>query len=230
MKRLYIFDFDGVLADTGADIAAAVQAAQRHFGAPVLPEKEILRYVGYGARVLLANTVRPEDCREGNAQEIASWFTQYYRDHCVVRTVLYDGVRDTLEAIRQNGDLACLFTNKPEPVALRALELLSVRTFFSAVYCPENLTNRKPDPEGILKCMELLEAAPGEDPAAYTVMIGDSAADMVAGHAAGVHTCAFLFGIGDREKLLAEKPELCIETMRKVLPCCEAVLGKSAAK
>lgn len=207
LRKLFVFDFDGVIADTGADIAAAVKAAQRHFGALTdMGEKEILGYVGYGAMFLLENTVVPYVSEaDFSAEEIFSWYKQYYFEHCIEKTVLYDGVKETLEHLVSRGDSVCMFSNKPAAVARRSLELLGVASFFERVFCPEDLENRKPHPEGIFRCMEHAQV-----PKERTIMIGDSAADIIAAHAAGVVSCGVLFGIGDTDRMLAEKPDVTV--------------------
>ncbi len=210
-KKLYIFDFDGVIADTGADIAASVQAAQRYFSVPVMGEKEILSHVGYGAIHLMDNTV-PANLTSVDRGELLSWYKQYYFEHCVEKTVLYGGVYELLETLTGQGHEVYMFSNKPGPVALKSLELLGVKQFFKDVMCPEFLEHRKPHPEGILKCMELSGIT-----AENTIMIGDSAADIDAARGAGVHSCGVLSGIGDTEKLLAAGPEITVNSMAEAL-------------
>ncbi len=217
MRNLYIFDFDGVIADTGADIAAAVQATQRHFGVPVMEAPEILKHVGYGAVHLVNKTAAPNPLDV--TKEVLNWYKQYYFEHCVEKSVLYDGVREVLEELTERNEAVFMFSNKPGPVAHRSLELFGIKHYFSEILCPENLSNPKPHPEGILKCMELSGI-----PCERTLMIGDSAADIDAAHAAGVHSCGVIYGIGDTEKMLASGPDVTINTMRELLKIIPADL------
>lgn len=194
-----------------------------------MTKTEILKYVGYGADYLIKNTVagdalygadvRPQ--HDGFTDEALRWYKSYYSEHCVEKSVLYDGVKETLGMIKERNDISCVLTNKPEAVTLRSLEIFGIRDYFFHVLCPENLTKGKPSPEGIFKCMEVTGAA-----AEYTVMIGDSAADIDAGNAAGVHTCGVLSGIGDRELMLKSKPEICIDNRHELVIKCDAIFGK----
>ncbi len=209
VQKLYVFDFDGVIADTAADIAAAVQKAQVHFGAPVLSQSEIISNVGFGARHLVEQTVCPHS--KADTDEIVEWYSNCFYENCANETELYPGFKELLVALRENGDAMCVVTNKPQRVAERSLELLGVREFFDVVMCPENTPKPKPAPDGILFCMFLTGIAPEN-----TVMIGDSAPDVEAGKAAGVATCGVKYGIGDRDKLLAAGADFYVESVKEL--------------
>ena len=200
MKKLYIFDFDGTLSDTGKDIAFSVRETQRRFGVPLMDEKSILANIGYGARHLIERAVAADS--SAPPDEILKVYVNAYFDHCTDTSRLYDGVTETLDLLLSRGDLCAVFTNKPLPITRKMLDFFNISDRFSAVFCPENLTNRKPDPEGIIRCMEQTGIAPWN-----TMMCGDSKPDIDAGRSAGVKTCGLLFGMGDREKLLAAGPD-----------------------
>ncbi len=223
MKKLYVFDFDGVIADTGDDIAAAVMAAQRHFKAcKVRGKKNILSFVGYGAEYLIEHTVT--GAGNGDAaklKEVVAWYKEYYYEHCADKSKLYSGVEDMLKALKAKGAFVCMFTNKPKRVTERSLKIFGIYDLFDHIFCPEDLCERKPSPEGIIKCMEACGVS-AED----TLMVGDSAADIVAAKAAGVSSCGVLCGLGDREKMQAEGPDFTVYFASEVLkekPCAETV-------
>ena len=226
MDRLYIFDFDGTLSYTGDDIALSVQIIQKKYGAPVTDVKSILAFVGYGAKYLIENTVTAglaqkaaaEWTANGAAADGPSFETIYrdymdvYYEHAADTSRLYPGVRETLVKLAGRGDRIALFTNKPKRVTARTLDFLGIKDFFEVILCPEDLTRRKPDPEGIFKCVEMT----GSD-LSRTLMVGDSRADIDAGKAAGVKTLGLLNGMGDREKLLAAGPDFTAEHFGDVL-------------
>lgn len=209
-KKLYIFDFDGVIADTGNDIAACVQKTQAHFGASVLSVEEIISNVGFGAKYLIERTV----CNSCDApiDEAVSWYADCFYENCVVKTELYGGFRELLETLRSQGNSMCVVTNKPLRVSERSLELLGIREFFDVVMCPENTPKMKPAPDGLLISMFMTGFLPEN-----TVMVGDSASDIEAGKAAGVKTCGVLYGIGNKEKLLAAGADIYVNTPVEIL-------------
>lgn len=208
-KKLYIFDFDGVIADTRFDIASSVQKTQEHFGAEILSVEEIISNVGFGAKYLMERTVC-NSC-DASLDEVFDWYCQCFYENCVVETKLYLGFRDLLILLREQGHSMCVVTNKPLRVSERSLELLGVREFFDVVMCPENTPKMKPAPDGLLISMFMTGFLPEN-----TVMVGDSASDIEAGKAAGVRTCGVLYGIGNREKLLAAGADIYVDSASKI--------------
>lgn len=208
MKKLYIFDFDGTISYTGGDIAVSLNEVREKYGLEALGVSEVLKFVGYGARFLIENTLNvPGEPLDKILEEYkASYFV-----HCCDTSVPYDGLAEILDVIRERGDLAALFTNKPLKITVKTLDRFGIKDRFNSIYCPENLTKRKPDPEGIFRSME----DAGTDTAS-TVMVGDSKADIDAGRAAGVKTCGCLYGMGDKEKLLAAGPDFTVNDIREV--------------
>ena len=201
---IVIYDFDGVIADTAADIAGAVQAAQKQYGAQIMDMPTIISHVGFGAKYLL-NQCLP-DLEPERQEEALKWYKAFYREHSRVKTELYPTVRETLEKIYAAGVPQFVVSNKPETITLKLVEQLGVAHCFTRVLGPESLTHMKPDPEGLVKCMELAGRRNG-------LMIGDSFTDIQAGKRAGIHTCGALYGIGNMEKLKAEQADFYIEEL-----------------
>ena len=221
MDRLYIFDFDGTLSYTGDDIAESVRIIQKKYGAPVMDTQSILAFVGYGAKYLIANTV-VEKLSEKNGGKGAAGFEalsdaiyrdylETYCEHSTDTSILYPGVKETLEKLAKRGDRTALFTNKPRRATDKMLGFFGIDRLFEVTVCPEDVTRRKPDPEGILHC-----SVSTGIPLPKTIMIGDSAADVDAGRAAGVTTLALLNGMGDRTALLSAGPDLTAETFEDI--------------
>ncbi len=208
-KRLYIFDFDGTISYTGDDIAKSLNEVRKEYGLDTLPTCEILKYVGYGAGFLVENVLAVPGVSQ---DKILLDYKEAYFDHCTDTSVPYPGLAETLDLLKKRGDNVSLFTNKPLRITHKTLEYFGLKDVFKSVYCPENLAKRKPDPEGIMRCM-----ADAGVSAASTVMVGDSKADVDAGRAAGVKTCGCLYGMGDPEKLKAAGPDFLIEDIRQIL-------------
>ncbi len=204
---LVIYDFDGVIADTAADIAGAVQAAQRQYGEEIMDIAEIISHVGFGARYLLKQCL-PE-MEESKQEEALSWYKAFYREHSKIQTVLYPTVSKTLELLFYAGVPQFVVSNKPEPITVKLVQELGIAHCFQRIYGPESLVKMKPDPEGLIKCMELAGRRRG-------LMVGDSYTDIQAGRRAGIHTCGALYGIGDRERLRAENADFYVETLGEI--------------
>ncbi len=204
---IIIYDFDGVIADTAEDIAGAVQAAQKQYGAQLMDIPAIISHVGFGAKYLL-NQCLPDLASE-KGEEALLWYKAYYREHSKVKTELYPTVQETLEKIHAAGVPQFVVSNKPEPITLKLVEELGVAHCFTKVLGPESLTHMKPDPEGLVKCMEMAGRRRG-------LMIGDSFTDIQAGRNAGIHTCGALYGIGNTDKLKAENADFYVERLGEI--------------
>lgn len=214
--KAVVFDFDGVLADTALDLGASIQAAQRHFGAPVMTTPEIISYVGFGAKHLVDHTVPIGD--EEKMAEVLRWYKKYYAEHPCDETRLFPGIMEMLENYRRRGVKMSIVSNKPEAITCLIVKKLQIESYFTRIIGPESVTKMKPDPEGLLLCGRAMfeELGMAFDPGAC-MMVGDSYTDIAAGKAAGFgRTCAVLYGYGARDKLLAEGADYCVEHGREI--------------
>ena len=204
---LVVFDLDGTLIDSSADLAAAVNATLARIapGTPPLPLDRVRSLVGHGAGALVARALaeaglahRPED--------VLPAFLEVYRGRMLDETSLYPGVAEGLEALR--GYTLGVLSNKPGDMCRAILEGLGVAGRFARICGPEDVPRRKPDPAGLLWLMG--EAGAG---AQSTAMVGDSAVDVRTGRAAGVLTVGVSYGL-DPEGLRAEPPDVVLDDLR----------------
>jgi len=204
--QLVVFDFDGVLCDTAADIASAVQAAQKQYNTKIMNLPDIISHVGLGARHLIRKCL-PELSDENLAQAL-EWYRNYYRNNSVVETKFYDGVLETLENIEKTGASMCILSNKPEAITINIIEHFGAERYFTKILGPESLGKMKPDPEGLFLCMEACGVSPSK-----TLMIGDTYTDIITGHKAGTNTCGVKYGLGNIDDLLNINADVYIERM-----------------
>jgi phosphoglycolate phosphatase len=204
---LVVFDLDGTLVDSAADLAAAVNATLSRLApqAPPLPLDRIRSFVGHGAGTLVARSLaeaglphRPED--------VLPLYLEVYRDRMLETTTLYPGVVEALDAL--GGHTLAVLTNKPGDMSRAILEGLGVGSRFARICGPEDVPRRKPDPAGLLWLMA--EAGVGPADAA---MVGDSPVDVRTGRAAGVLTVGVSYGL-DPEGLRAEPPDALLDDLR----------------
>jgi phosphoglycolate phosphatase len=202
-----VFDFDGVIVDSGADIAGAINYTLKYFGKPVLPKDEIISYVGHGAENLVRRCFKGSD--EEFIKKALPFYTEYYLDNCVVETRLYNNLKETLEFFK-NKKMAVV-TNKPEKLTKKILTDLKVFAYFDLVIGPESVRELKPNPEGLLKVLETFNETPEN-----AIMIGDSYTDVEVGRNAGMHTCGVTYGLGDKNKLIGTSPDFLIDDIGKL--------------
>jgi phosphoglycolate phosphatase len=202
-----VFDFDGVIVDSGADIANAVSETLKAFNQPLLSKEEIIKNVGRGAEYLIRSCIK--DCSEELFIEAYPYYRKYYLENCILETRLYDNLEETLDYFKDKK--LAVFTNKPEELTRKILEGLGVMKYFKLLVGPESVENLKPHPEGLLKILEAF----GEEPQ-NAIMIGDTYTDVEVGKKAGTHTCGVTYGLGGTEELINVKPDFIIDNIRKL--------------
>ncbi|MCX7922516.1 MAG: HAD-IA family hydrolase [Clostridia bacterium] len=202
---IIIFDFDGVIVDSGRDIANAVNYALRYFGRRELAYEQLISYVGRGVEHLIGKSF------EGGSDEIIKKaipvYKNYYLENCIKESVLYPDVKEILEYFRDKK--IALVTNKPEDLTLKILDGMGVRQYFNMVVGPESVSKMKPNPEGLLKVIGYF----GEE-AGRTIMVGDSYTDIEAGKNAGTYTCGVTYGLGDVNALTKSGPDFIVDDIK----------------
>lgn len=186
--RLVVFDLDGTLVDSKVDLANSVNHALGAFGYPLLPNETIYSYVGDGASVLIRRSLGI-DGREILPLALETFLT-HYREHLLDTTVPFPGVSESLEAHSEAFEMA-LLTNKPVDMTRKILSGLSLSRYFIDVRGGDSFDSKKPNPEGLLRIMKKRGISPAE-----TLMVGDSANDILAGQGAGAATCGVSYGLG----------------------------------
>ena len=213
--RLFLFDLDGTLIDSKEDIAAAVNMVLEELQYPHLPVSRVVEFVGHGVRKLLERTLREihgHEPEEDLLQQGVELFREAYPKKMLERTRLYPGVEEALHLLSW-ADMAVV-SNKPERYSRPILEALGISGRFRAILGEESTHAYKPDPKPLHVAMELCGATPRE-----TVMVGDSSADILAGKAAGVATCAVTGGVHTREEIEACQPDLIIDRLPELHSC-----------
>lgn len=207
--RLFLFDLDGTLIDSRADIAFSLNLALSRLNMRTLSESRIIDFVGEGVQILLKRTLRESTGREPDGAQIKegiALFREEYGNHLLDRTRLCPRVPEALTHLSWAG--LAVVSNKPEDFSRRILEALSPATQFCTILGGDSTPNPKPHPESLQKAMNVCNAVPSE-----TVMVGDSATDIKAGKAAGVITCGVRGGFRPIEQLEEAGCDLIIENM-----------------
>lgn len=206
---LVIFDLDGTLIDSKQDLACAVNAAREHSGLPPLSNETIYSYVGDGAPTLIRRVLGPGATGE-QVQQALAFFLSYYQEHLIDYTVLYPGVRKTLDRLIAAGVKLAVLTNKPVRMSRAIVDALGVGGLFERVYGGNSFEQKKPHPVGLTTLLSECSAAPDR-----SLMVGDSAVDVRTARNAHVRACGVTYGF-QPETLAAEPPDLLFDRMEQV--------------
>lgn len=189
MKHAIVWDLDGTLLDTAADLAAAGNAARAALGLPALPVPEVAAKVGHGLRNLLGALVPGAAENPDIFNTAHAAFDAYYLIHCTDQTRPYPGIQEVLDALADHP--MAIVTNKPAVYTQEILKRLNLSRYFPSVHAGE--TPHKPDPTSVLAALKDLNAEPTQ-----AWMVGDHNTDLGAGARAGMRTCFCEWGIGSR--------------------------------
>lgn len=216
--KLIVFDLDGTLIDSARDLCNSVNAALEHMGRPHLPDDVISSFVGNGAPMLVRrslaveNGVQPDEVHDEDLATAYNFFLAHYREHKLDFTYAYDGVLESLAALRVTPDGAprhlAVLTNKPFRPARAICAGLGMRDFFFQVYGGDSFPLKKPDSLGLRTLMQEAGAHPHQ-----TLMIGDSKVDVLTARNAGAWALGCQFGFGP-QNLMDAPPDIVVDSAR----------------
>lgn len=202
-----MFDLDGTLADTGHDLADAVNFTRAHFALAPLTEQLVYDHVGRGVEHLLRHALPEED--PAQFHEVMRVFLERYEKHLLDSTVLYPGAREALAHFR--GKRRALVSNKIYRLTLAVVRGLGVEKEFDLILGGDSGPEKKPHPALLNAVLRRFDV-----PAAAAVMVGDGDTDVKAGKRAGVMTCGVTFGLGAKADLIAAGPDLLIDDLSQL--------------
>jgi phosphoglycolate phosphatase len=187
--QLLIFDLDGTLIDSRADLAAGINHMRSTFELEPLPLETVSSYIGNGVRKLVERSLEGSgvDIEEALQINIA-----YYFSHLTDHTTLYPGVEAGIQQLYDAGHQLAVLTNKPGEPSRQIMQYFELEGFFAAIIGGGDIANLKPEPDGIYTCLKSAECV-----ASSAWMIGDHYTDLAAGKNAGVKSAFVQYGFGE---------------------------------
>lgn len=195
MPRLAVFDLDGTLIDSVADIAAAVNAALAELGYPTHPLAPFYDFVGEGVEHLITCALAPAPFDRA----VLERYRQRYASEMTRRTQVYPGIAQTLAELQAQGCLLAVLSNKPHPATCALVTHFFADVAFAAVAGQKPEVPRKPDPSAALQIAAQLGVAPTD-----CSFVGDTAIDVQTGRNAGMRTIGVTWGFRPAEVAQAD--------------------------
>jgi len=187
--RAVLFDFDGTLADTAADLVAALNRLRAVRSMPEIPLEKLRPFASAGARGLIVAgfgilTEHPDfkDMREE--------FLRYYAESICVETKLFPGMDTLLGEIEARGLRWGIVTNKSTSLTRKLVATMGLKP--ACVVCGDTTLHLKPHPASLLHAANELRLEPRD-----CLYLGDDLRDILAAHAAGMSSVAVEWGYGD---------------------------------
>lgn len=207
-----LFDLDGTLLDTLADLGNAMNRVLAARSLPIHPLEAYRYFVGDGARMLVTRTL-PENLRdEANIEACLEDFRADYDQNWQVETKPYPGVTDMLDALTARGLKLTVLSNKPHDFTQRCVGALLPHWAFDPVFGLRETVPRKPDPTGAFEIAASLNIPP-----ANFLYLGDTAIDMQTACAAGMFPVGALWGFRSAEELRGNGAEVLIKSPLELL-------------
>jgi phosphoglycolate phosphatase len=185
--RCVVFDLDGTLADTSADLLAAANASLPR--AVLGPEDALTAFHGGRAMLRLGFDRLGMTWSEAEIDAAYPVLLEAYRGGIATHTRLYPGAMEAVDQLRREGFAVSICTNKPEGLAELLLTALGVRGAFGALVGADTFPVRKPDPLPYRAAVERAGGVVGR-----SMLVGDTETDAKTGVAAGVPVALVTFG------------------------------------
>lgn len=192
--RAFLFDMDGTLVDSLADIGGSMNHVLRELGFPEHPIDAYRTMVGEGAGSLVAQALPPG--REALRHDALARYRAHYAVNMVAASRPYAGIPALLEALAARGDRLGVVTNKPQGPASAIVDALFPAGTFGVVVGEREGVPRKPSPAPALLAAEALGAS-----ASACIFVGDTSVDILTARAAGMRSVGVLWGFRDRAEL-----------------------------
>ena len=212
MKKLVIFDLDGTLLNTIADLAAAANYALQQLGYPTHPVDTIRTYVGNGINKLLERSLPEAERNEENVLRLRGHFVPYYDKHNADLSCPYPGIVALLEELQHRGVMIAVASNKYQTATAEL-----VKHYFPTVDFIEVLGQRegiavKPDPTIVFDILKKTKALPEE-----VLYVGDSGVDMQTAINSGVDAVGVTWGFRPKAELESFCPKGIIDIADELL-------------
>lgn len=213
-RNLVLFDLDGTLVDSAADLYRAMNLSLEKLGFATVTEAQVRVWVGKGAAKLceavLQHLFGQVDAQQ--QEQLLSTFVDVYAQELCVNTRVYEGVLPFLDYCQtHNITMACV-TNKPEHLAKGILDILQLSPYFKIVVGGDSLSERKPHPLPLLHCVELEGTSTAE-----TLMIGDSSNDVEAARRAGIDCIVVSYGYNHGESIYDCQPQQVVDHLAELV-------------
>jgi len=210
--RAVLFDLDGTLLDTLADLGESMNAALAELACPEHPVDAYRRFVGDGMQNLARRALPPERRDASTIASCVERMLRVYGSRWDRETHAYPGIDELLRELERRHVLLAVLSNKPDDLTRAVIEHYFGAHRFAAVAGARPDAPRKPDPAGAIAIAAALECAPGD-----VLYVGDTDTDMCTAVAAGMVAVGALWGFRDAEELRASGARFLVQTPAEVL-------------
>lgn len=206
MKSLIIFDLDGTLLDTVADLAVSTNYALSQFNFPTHDISAYKLFIGNGINNLFERALPKGEKTAENIWEIRKHFLEYYGAHSAELTVPFPGISELLQKLQSAGFKLAVASNKYQQGTETLIQRFFPEIEFTAVFGQCEGIPVKPDPTIVQDIMSIANV-----PASEVLYVGDSGVDMQTANNSGVDAVGVTWGFRPKAELEAFRPKYMID-------------------
>lgn len=203
--KAVIFDLDGTICNTLADLGECTNRALADFDLPPHPIEDYRMIVGNGVDTQMRRAIGEGKYTKKLGNKVKERFKQYYAQDYLKHTRPYEGMEETLDCLHEMGLMTAVFSNKPDEFAGKLCRELFGERFSMVVGNRPNVPV-KPDPSGLQPILKELNLKAEE-----CIYCGDSCVDMDTGKNAGMKTVGAAWGFRGRKELEEHGADAVIE-------------------
>ncbi len=208
-----LFDLDGTVVNSETGVTSGVRYALAKYGIEETDQTKLRRFLG---PPLVDSFRKFYGFSHEDAQKLTALYREYYRDIGVHENMLYEGVRELLATLHEEGFLIFLATSKPTDFARIILQDTGVAPYFDLV-AGATFDASRHTKEAVL-AYALQEG--GITDTSRLLMVGDRFHDIEGAHAYGIDVAAVLYGFGNRAEFEAYGAEYIVAWAKELLPIC----------
>jgi len=212
MTKLIIFDLDGTLLDTVADLAASTNYALSRCGFPTHETSAYHLFIGNGINKLFERALPAGAKTTENILHVRSHFLEYYGAHNAELTAPYEGIPELLHKLQAIGIKLAVASNKYQQATEELVQYFFPKNEFVAVFGQRENVPSKPDPTIIYDILAIAKVEKNE-----VLYIGDSGVDMQTALNAGLDAVGVTWGLRPRSELEQYSPKYMVNKAEEVL-------------
>ncbi|MFA6175227.1 MAG: HAD family hydrolase [Phycisphaerae bacterium] len=202
MYKAAIFDLDGTLVDSVADLADAFNYGLEQFGQPKRTIDELRKMIGDGIRITISRALAQD--KQEFIDRVAEKMREKYATICLDKTKPYDGIPEAVAELGKKGIRLAVLTNKDQAMAQKIVEHFFPGSF-EIIRGTTGIDPVKPDPKAGMQIIKYFGIAPGQ-----AVFVGDSSADIQAAKACGSYSVGVSWGLRLADELRRNEADLII--------------------
>lgn len=214
--KLIGFDLDGTLINSLPDIALSLNTALAEFGFAQAEESLVLTWIGNGAGVLFRKAAEwsgaKDKLSEAELSALEARFNALYGENVCNKSELFPNVLETLQALKDQGYLLAVVTNKPTHLVQPVLQAFQIEHFFAETLGGHSLPKIKPHPAPLYYLCGKFGLYPQE-----ILFVGDSKNDILAARAAGCQSVGLTYGYNYNVPIAEDNPDFVCDDFAEIL-------------